>query len=86
MKTSDVIKELSNIDKDEEVICVWFKKEDFPLGINDDYEYETLPNAQWNEIVSRFESTKWDNPTSSSWTEVHKDIYQLVGEKVNASV
>lgn len=86
MKTSKIIEELSNVADDEEVICVWFKKEDFPLGLNKDHLYETLPTSDWNDVVSMFETTKWDNPSSSSWTGVHEDIYNIVGEKLSASI
>lgn len=69
---------------DDEVICVWFTKDDFPIGISDNEDYLTIPKKEWDSVVSVFENTKWDDPTSSSWINIHKDIYKLVGEKLNA--
>jgi hypothetical protein len=86
VKPQDVLRHMSELGPDEEVICVWFSKEDFPLGVRDDGEYETLALAEWNDVVSIFESEKWTNPLNSSWADVHQDIYKLVGEKLGASV
>lgn len=84
MKPSSVCRDMTNVPSDEEVICVWFTREDFPVGITDDGESEYLALSEWNEVVSTFERTKWDNPLTSSWTDVHQDIYRLVGDKLNA--
>ena len=85
MKSQDIAKFMASMEPAEDVICVWFSKDDFPVGLTDD-GYETLSTEDWSRVVSRFEDTKWDNPLDSSWENVHRDIYKLVGEKVNASV
>ena len=84
MKTSKVSEHLASMPSDEELICVWFARDDFPIGVDDDGNYENLTTEEWNDVVSTFETTKWDNPLSSSWSDVHQDIYKLVGEKTHA--
>ncbi len=86
MKAEKVTEYMSAVNKDEDLVCVWFTKEDFPIGMGNDGDYETLSQEQWNEVVSSFERTKWDNPLTSSWTNVHQDIYKMVGDKLNAHV
>jgi hypothetical protein len=86
MRPSKIIEEFSNIGENEEAICIWFTKEDFPIGVNNDGEFHTISTSDWNDVVSRFENTKWDNPMTSSWTEVHKEVYRIVGDKLNAGV
>ena len=86
MKAGNIAKHMSSMASDEEVICVWFTKEDFPLGVKEDGDYETLVHQDWNDVVSTFENEKWDNPMTSSWADVHQDIYKLVGEKLSAFV
>jgi hypothetical protein len=86
MKAGNIAKHMSSMASDEEVICVWFTKEDFPLGVKEDGDYETLVHQDWNDVVSTFENEKWDNQMNSSWADVHQDIYKLVGEKLSAFV
>jgi len=84
MRPSKVSEYMSSLPDDDEVICVWFTKDDFPIGVQENGDYESLSTSEWNEIVSVFETTKWDNPMNSSWGDVHQDIYKLVGEKLHA--
>jgi len=86
MRPSRIIEEFSKIAEDEEIICIWFTKEDFPTGVNNDGEFDTISTNDWNDVVSKFETTKWDNPVTSSWTQVHKEVYRIVGDKLNAGV
>lgn len=86
MKAANIAKIMSAMAPDEEVVCVWFTNDDFPLGIKEDGDYETLAHQDWNDVVSKFENEKWDNPLNSSWVDVHQDIYKLVGEKLGALV
>ena len=86
MKAQEISKQMGSVAPSEELICVWFSKEDFPVGMTDDDDIETLSTEQWNEVVSKFEKEKWANPLNSSWTDVHHDIYKLVGEKLNVLV
>jgi hypothetical protein len=83
MRIHEITKQIATMAPDEELVCVWFSKDDFPIGISDEDEIETLSIEQWNEVVSKFERDKWANPLSSSWTDVHHDIYKLVGEKLH---
>ena len=86
MKVQEISKQLASVDPNEELVCVWFSKEDFPLGVSEEDNIETLSIEQWNDVVSRFEREKWSNPLNSSWTDVHHDIYKLVGEKLHVPV
>ena len=86
MKAKDIARHMSALDPDEELVCVWFTKDDFPLGIRDDGDYDTLAPMEWDDVVSTFENEKWANPLNSSWADVHQDIYKLVGEKLGALV
>jgi hypothetical protein len=86
MKVSKLLQEISLLNPEDEIICAWFGRDDFPIGISEDGEYDAITHEAWNRVVSLFQETKWADPLTSSWAEVHKEIYKLVGEETNATV